>query len=316
MFSVSLFSGIFLGWSLGANDAANLFGSAVSSGMIRFYKAALLAGIFVILGAVLGGRAGIETLESITSLDNKLDLAVLTSLAAAVTVTVMTLLRLPVSTSQAVVGSLLGLGILQQELNLQALAKVVACWVGTPLGGMFFSIVLYTILGKFYNRSRLSLFQMDHVVRVLLVLAGCFCAYALGANNVANVTAVFVGAGNLDIFSATLVGGTSIALGILTLSRGVMKTVGKELVRLNPFSALIVILSEAITVQIYTWVGVPVSTSQAVIGAVLGIGILKGAQTIKKKTLLSIVAAWVITPAVSCLVFFLFYFLSHLRFVP
>jgi len=79
-----LLGGIFLGWSLGANDAANLFGSAVSSHMIRFWKAALLASLFVVLGAVLQGGRGIETLQGLSPLD--LELAILTSLAAAATV--------------------------------------------------------------------------------------------------------------------------------------------------------------------------------------------------------------------------------------
>lgn len=308
-----LFGGIFLGWSLGANDAANLFGSAVSSGMVRFWRAALLASIFVILGALLQGRAGIETLEGLAPLDLKL--AILTSVSAALTVSIMTFLRLPVSTSQAVVGAIFGAGLLQHQLHVQGFVKVVACWIGTPLGGMFFSVVLYFLLGMLYNRATHNLFRMDHIIRIALVVAGCYCSYALGANNVANVTAVFVGAGNLDILSATLVGGASIALGILTFSRGVMQTVGKDLVSLDPFSALIVLLSEALTVQVYTWIGVPVSTSQAVIGAVLGIGLLKGMQTIKRKTMISIALAWFVTPAVSCLFFFLLHFLSHLEYV-
>lgn len=308
-----LFGGIFLGWSLGANDAANLFGSAVSSGMLRFWRAALLASIFVILGALLQGRAGIETLEGLAPLDLKL--AILTSVSAALTVSIMTFLRLPVSTSQAVVGAIFGAGLLQHQLHVQGFVKVVACWIGTPLGGMFFSVVLYFLMGVLYNRATHNLFRMDHIIRIALVAAGCYCSYALGANNVANVTAVFVGAGNLDILSATLVGGASIALGILTFSRGVMQTVGKDLVSLDPFSALIVLLSEALTVQVYTWIGVPVSTSQAVIGAVLGIGLLKGMQTIKRKTMISIALAWFVTPAVSCLFFFLLHFLSHLEYV-
>lgn len=310
----SLFGGIFLGWSLGANDAANLFGSAVSSGMIRFWRAAVLASCFVILGALLQGRAGIETLQGLTRLD--LHLAILASISAALAVTVMTSLNLPVSTSQAVVGSILGVGILQQDLYLQGLAKVVICWVGTPLGGIFFSIVLYLLLGALYNHAPFNLLQMDQLVRVALVIAGCACSYALGANNVANVTAVFVDAGRLDILSATLVGGASIALGILTFSRGVMKTVGSSLVRLDPFSALVVLLAEALTVQVYTWIGVPVSTSQAVIGAVLGIGLLKGMQTIQRRTLASILLGWFVTPAVSCFFLFILYFFSHLRYVP
>ncbi len=128
------------------------------------------------------------------------------------------------------------------------------------------------------------------------MIAGCYSAYALGSNNVANVTAVFVGAGRLDIFAATLVGGLSIAFGILTFSRGVMETVGKNLVALDPYCALVVVLSGALAVHVYTWVGVPVSSSQAVVGAVLGIGILKGTQTIRIKTLFSILLGLVRDP--------------------
>jgi PiT family inorganic phosphate transporter len=309
-----LLGGIFLGWSLGANDAANLFGSAVCCHMIRFWKAAFLASVFVVLGALLQGGHGIETLKALSPLD--LQLAVLTSVAAAVTVTSMTLLRLPVSTSQAVVGAIVGAGLMQHQLYLQGLVKVVICWVGTPLAGIVFSLVLYPLLGWIYNRSPYNLFQMDQFTRIGLVVAGCYSAFALGSNNVANVTAVFVGAGRLDVFSATLIGGLSIALGILTFSRGVMQTVGKDLVPLDPYSALVVVLSGALAVHVYTWIGVPVSSSQAVVGAVIGIGILKGSQTIRKKTLLSILLAWFITPLTGCLYFFLFYFLSHLRYVP
>jgi len=310
----SLLSGVLLGWSLGANDAANLFGSAVCSGMIRFWRAALLASCFVVLGAVLEGRTGIQTLESLTPLD--LRLAVLSSLSAAVTVTFMTLLRLPVSTSQAVVGSIVGAGLLQNDLYLGGLSKVVLCWFGTPLGGILFAVALYPFLALLYNRCPYNLFRMDKVVRIALVVAGCCCSFALGANNVANVTAVFVGAGQLDVYSATLVGGASIAFGILTFSRGVMKTVGRDLVVLDPFCALIVILAESLTVQVYALVGVPVSTSQAVIGSVLGIGILKGVQTIQRRTLLSILLGWFVTPMAGFLLFFAFSFLSHLRYVP
>jgi PiT family inorganic phosphate transporter len=309
-----LLGGVFLGWSLGANDAANLFGSAVSSHMIRFWKAALLASLFVILGAVLEGGRGIETLQSLSPMD--LEMAVITSVAAAATVTGMTLLRLPVSTSQAVVGAIVGAGLLQHQLHLQGLVKVAICWVGTPLAGILFAVLIYASLRWAYNRAPYNLFQMDQIVRIGLVIAGCYSAYALGSNNVANVTAVFVGAGRLDIFTATLVGGMSIALGITTFSRGVMETVGKNLVALDPYCALVVVLSGALAVHVYTWVGVPVSSSQAVVGAVLGVGILKGTQTIRLKTLFSILLAWFVTPLAGCLFFLLLYFVSHLRFVP
>jgi PiT family inorganic phosphate transporter len=311
---LSLLGGIFLGWSLGANDASNAFGSAVASKMIRFWTAAVLAALFVLLGSVLEGRAGIETLQGLTQLTLKK--AAVASVAAALTVTLMTLLGLPVSTSQAVVGAILGIGFLNRQLDFSGLSKVFACWLGTPVGGLIIAVIVYKLLSTAMNRTDIDLFQTDILLRIALIVAGSYAAYALGANNVANVTAVFVGAGQISVLAATLIGGLSIALGILTFSRPVMETVGKKLVRLDPFSALIVVLAEAITVHLFTFVGVPVSTSQAVVGAVLGVGIVKGINTVSRRTLLNILIGWFLTPAVSCLMAVVLYIAVHLRYLP
>ena len=311
---LSLLGGIFLGWSLGANDASNAFGSAVSSRMVKFWTAAILASIFVILGALLEGRAGIETLQGLTEMTLKM--AVVSSVAAAVTVTIMTVLGLPVSTSQAVVGAIFGIGVVNKQLNIAGLGKVVACWFGTPVGGLLIAIVFYRLLAAFYNRSKIDLFDSDILLRLSLIVAGSYAAYALGANNVANVTAVFVAAGQLTVFTAALLGGLSIALGILTFSRRVMETVGTKLVRLDPFSALVVVLAEGLTVHFYTLVGVPVSTSQAVVGAILGVGIVKGVNTVSRRTLTNISIGWFLTPAVACFIALALYFAVNLHFIP
>lgn len=311
---LSLLGGVFLGWSLGANDASNVFGSAVASRMLKFWTAAVLASVFVLLGALLQGQAGIETLKGLTQFT--LEQAVVSSVAAATTVTIMTILGLPVSTSQAVVGAILGIGILNQQLNLAGLGKVVACWFGTPVGAVVIAVIIYKVLAAFYNNLKINLFQSDMLIRLSLIVAGSYGSYALGANNVANVTAVFVGAGHLSVFSAALIGGLSIGLGILTLSKRVMETVGKKLVRLDPFSALVVLLAEAITVHIYTFIGVPVSTSQAVVGAVLGVGIVKGISTVSGRTLVNILTAWLLTPAVAGFIATALDFIIHLQYVP
>jgi len=310
----SLLGGVFLGWSLGANDAANAFGSAVSSRMIKFWAAALLAALFVLLGALFEGRAGIETLRGLTSLTLKQ--AVVSSVSAALTVTIMTLLKLPVSTSQAVVGAILGMGFYNRAIDLSGLGKVVVCWFGTPIGGLVIAALLYKLMGTFYNRARIDVFGSDILLRTALVIVGSYAAYALGANNVANVTAVFVGAGTLSIFAAALIGGLSIGFGILTGSRRVMETVGRRLVRLDPFSALVVVLSEGITVHLYTKVGVPVSTSQALIGAVIGVGLIKGIKTVSRRTLRNILMGWFLTPVVACFIAAALYFALSLQYVP
>lgn len=290
-------SGVFLGWSLGSNDASNVFGTAVASRMVRFWTAALLCSFFVILGAMLEGSEGIETYQKLSPMTP--NLAFLVGLSAGTTVTLMSFLRLPVSTSQAVVGALVLIGITQSSLDTSSLVKVVLCWVGTPIGAALVSIILYFACGKLMNALHPTLFQYDRYLRYLLVIGGSYGAYALGANNVANVTGPFVGPDMLSPTAACAIGSAAIALGVLTYSRRVMLTVGKDLVRLDAFTAFIAIFAEAVTVHIYANIGVPVSTSQAVVGAVLGLGIVKGMQTINKATLAKIIFGWIGTPSIS-----------------
>ena len=296
-----LISGIFLGWSLGANDSANVFGTAVASRVIKFSVAATITAIFVIAGAVLQGTRGMHTLGNLTSQD--LNSAFISSLAAALTVTVMTYLSLPVSTSQAVVGAILGIGFtLQQNINWGSLQKVVLCWVGTPIGAMLIAFFLYKLFQYILGKVKVNLLFLNTFIKWGLLLSGAYGAYALGANNVANVTGVFAEAGLITVRWATIIGGMSIALGSVTYSKRVMLTVGGGLVKLDGFSAFVAVLSEAITVHIYAEIGVPVSTSQAIIGAVLGIGMAVGSRSVNNRTLINIVLGWLSTPLIAGIV--------------
>jgi PiT family inorganic phosphate transporter len=290
-------AGVFLGWGLGANDASNVFGTAVASRMIKFWTAAILCSVFVMAGALLEGREGIDTYTKLSPLTP--NLAFVVSMAAALTVALMSYWRLPVSTSQAVVGALVLVGLLQQNLDPSSLIKVLICWVATPLGAAVVTVVLYYTVGKLLNLLFPSLFFYDRGLRWSLIIAGSYGAYALGANNVANVTGPFCYPGGLTPFWATLIGSAAIALGVITYSRRVMMTVGSGLVRLDAFTAFIAILAEAVTVHAFAVIGVPVSTSQAIVGAILGIGILKGAQTINTRTLWRVAFGWIGTPAIS-----------------
>ena len=333
MFSLfQYFGGVFLGWSLGANDSANVFGTAVSSRMVSYKVAIWLTALFVIIGALLQGEAGIRTLSEdlkqkreITSTSASVQskasttskatkIAIIASFAAALTVTIMTLMKIPVSTSQAVVGAIIGIGMMEHNVNLKGLGKVVACWIGTPIGGALFTLFFYWFFKKIIDKWQPSIFIYDPVMRGLLIICGCYGAYALGANNVANVSAVFVGKDMLTVKQATLFGAISIAFGALTYSKAVMMTVGKGIVKLDAFSAFVCVLAHAVTVHIYAIIGVPVSTSQAIVGAILGIGIIKGGQTVNFKTLRNVAAGWAATPFVAGIFSALGYFISYLHY--
>ena len=290
-------SGLFLGWSLGTNDSANVFGTAVATKMIRYRTAIVLCSIFIILGAWFEGAAGFHRLSGLVS--QTPDEVFICALGAALTVTFMSYFGLPVSTSQATVGCIIGVGLGSgKTVDISGLGKVVACWIGTPIGGIFLAMFLYKLTTWIISLMDLTFFQVDRFIRWGLIFSGIYGSYALGANNVANVTGVYVGAGVLTVEQAALLGGLSIAIGVLTYSKNVMLTVGKSLIPLNGVGAFVAILAHAIVVHFYAIVGVPVSTSQAIVGSVIGVGIING-RRVRMKTFTKVLQAWLMTPVIA-----------------
>ncbi len=322
-------SGLFLGWSLGANDAANIFGTAVGSRMLRFKTAAMIASVFVVIGAVVGGHGTSDTLGRLGAV-NALSGSFTVALAAGLTVFWMTRLSLPVSTSQAIVGAIIGWNLFSgSPTDGATLGQIVATWVICPIIAGTLSAALFFGFRGVLSRARVHLLQIDRWTRAALVLVGAFGAYSLGANNIANVVGVFVPArpfGDVEVFGSItlsgtqlvfLLGGLAIAVGIFTYSKKVMDTVGTSLVRISPEAALVVVLTQAIVLFIFASEGlrqwligrglppiplVPVSSSQAVVGAVIGIALVRGVRELDWKMLGGIALGWVATPLVAVLI--------------
>ena len=290
--------GLFLGWTVGANDAANVFGTAVASRIVSFKKASILCGLTVILGAMLQGSGGIETLSGLT--EQTVATAMIVTIAAAITATIMTYLRLPISTSQAVVGAILGVGLSQGRTDYSGLIKIVICWIGTPIGSMMIACIVYKLLSNFIRIVPMSMLTRDKMLWGSLVVVGTYGSYALGSNNVANSTGIFSGVfPGVSDNQLALIGGIAIAIGVLTYSKRVMMAVGAGIIRLDAFAALVAVLSMSITVHVFAIVGVPVSTSQGIVGAIIGIGFIRGASAINHEVLRNIGLGWVFTPIIS-----------------
>ncbi|MEJ5347313.1 MAG: inorganic phosphate transporter [Desulfosoma sp.] len=289
-----IFGGLFLGWSLGANHCANIFGTAVASGLLRFSQALWLTAAYVVLGAVVEGTKCVSTYAKLAYVHA--DTAFILTSSTAVTMTALTRAGVPASTSQALVGAILGWSLLNSSPDFSQLTKIVICWTLTPLSALIASSLLHRGLEKLVTVQIKSFSARNRFYFVAVLVTGCYAAYSLGANSVANVTGVYVTSGLLDLRLGALIGGLSIASGVLTYSGRVMMTVGKGIVPLDPFSAMVVVFAEAATLHLFTQVAVPVSSSQAVVGAVVGIGFVKGLQTINKRVVLKIGLGWVLTP--------------------
>ncbi|SHE97401.1 inorganic phosphate transporter, PiT family [Marinitoga hydrogenitolerans DSM 16785] len=304
-----LLPAVFFGWSLGANDAANIFGTAVSNRIVRYRVATIISAIFILIGAIIGGAKGIETISNVTA--QSLISGSISVLSAAITMTIMTYLGVPVSSSQAIVGSIMAVGLIEGGVNWGIILKLVLAWIGTPIGGMIFGYISYKFLSIPFNKIK-SIYAKERVVQIATLIIGAYGAYSLGANNVANITGVF--ASTIGVPMAALVGGLAISFGVLTYSYKVMMTVGTQIIELDYFSAAIAVLGESITVWIYALLGIPVSTSQAIVGAVIGAGYARGSRLTNKKVLLKILSAWVNTPISAGLITALIYFVLKVIF--
>jgi len=140
---IFLSSGLFLGWSLGANDAANVFGTAVGSRMIRFTTAAIICSVFIILGAVFSGAGAAHGLGELGNL-NALPGAFVAAFCAALTVYWMTVAQLPVSTTHAVVGAIIGWNWFSGSItDLTSLTTIMSTWIASPVLAAIFSALLY-----------------------------------------------------------------------------------------------------------------------------------------------------------------------------
>ena len=292
-----------MGWGLGSNDAANIFGTGVAARVLTYRTATILISIFVVVGALSEGYKSMDIVGEMSTMSNTA--AFIAAFSAGLCVAVFSYLSLPVATSQAIMGAVLGIGLISGIPDFTRMYKVLLCWIFTPIGAMVIGRVLYPVLGNALQKVLSDLQLRNIFIRWALLFAGCYGAYSLGANNVANVTGVYVGSGLLTPLQAALIGSLSIASGVLTYSKKVMDTVGKKIVELDGFSAFVSTFSAAITVHVFTQVGVPVSTSQAIVGGVTGVGLVKGVRTVSRRTLIEIAVGWVSTPLSSGVIAYL-----------
>ena len=297
-------SGVLLGWSLGANDSANIFGTGVATGTVKYRTAILLTAFFVLLGSILEGPKCMATVGELSPL---LPMhAFSCALAGAITMTILTALAIPASASQSIIGAVIGAGIMLGSADFSKFFKILICWLLTPISGAVVGFFLHRLLEYILNLTIKRMTHRNLLYSVGIVLAGCYGAYSLGSNNVANVTGVYVGAGIFSAETAAVIGGLSIASGVLTYSKRVMITVGKGIAPLDPFSALVTVLATAFTLHVFTQIGVPVSSSQAVVGAVVGVGIVGDARTVSLRVLTKIAIGWLLTPVVAGLLAWIF----------
>jgi len=318
---VALAAGFYVGWNIGANDAANAVGAPVGGRVISYRQAISILILFVLLGAVLEGWKVMETvgsgiLFSKSGAGNPLkalpEIAVVALFAAGVWVTTATTFELPVSTSQSIVGSVIGAGLLLSYRNPAAapdtavrfgvLKDIGIAWILAPVATAIFAYLIYNVMSQILRRIGSAL-TLNRIFGALTIGVGAFLAYTLGTNDAgAAMGLVLAVAGDNSFLSVNMIalfGGLALAVGAITYSRKVMYTVGSGITKLDPLTAFSAQFGAAFIVWNFNQFGIPVSTTQAIIGGIAGAGLVKGTAAVSKGKLGEIGVAWVLTPTVA-----------------
>ncbi len=300
-----LLMGLAVGWSIGANDAANSLGTAVGSKVLTLRQAIILIVIFGFLGAYLQGAYVTKTIgKGIVPLDQlekqaAMYVALIASFAACVWVVLATYWKIPISTSHSIVGAVAGSGLaIGAPVKWKMLLDIFICWIFTPIGAAVLGYIFFRVLQNLFYRFLPRKF-IKPIVFFLVIASGCYVAYTWGANDVANSVGVISGVGVLSQKASVIFGGLAIVVGIMTWGYKVIETVGSEITRLLPIMALSAQLASAVNVHLYTVFGIPVSTSHSIVGAICGVGLVRGIRVLNFRIMKDMIICWMATPFIS-----------------
>jgi PiT family inorganic phosphate transporter len=300
-----------VGWSIGANDAANSLGPAVGSKVLNLRQAIVLIAIFGFLGASLQGSYVVKTIGkgivpiNLLPKDIALYLALVATFSACCWVVLATYWKMPISTSHSIVGAVAGAGLaIGAPVRWRVLLDIFICWIFTPIGAAVLGYVFYIVFKNVFYRI-IPRRYLKVSFAILIILSGCYVAYSWGANDVANATGVISGAGVLTPLTSIIFGGLAIVLGIMTWGYKVIETIGSEITSLLPIMAFSAQLASAINVHIYTIFGIPVSTSHSIVGAIFGVGLVRGIRVVNVRVMREIIICWLATPFITGVISFL-----------
>jgi PiT family inorganic phosphate transporter len=164
---------------------------------------------------------------------------------------------------------------------------------------------------------------VERIFGVLMVVTACSMAFAHGSNDVANATgpvAAIISIAQSGVVGQTsplsvwilLLGGIGIVLGLATFGRHVIATVGGGITDLTPSRGFATELAAAATVVVASATGMPVSTTQTLVGAILGVGMARGIAAINMQVVRDIFLSWVITVPAGALLSMLFFYCIEL----
>ncbi|ADV09309.1 inorganic phosphate transporter [Mesorhizobium sp. M7A.F.Ca.CA.001.09.2.1] len=305
---------LFFDFLNGLHDAANSIATIVSTRVLRPQYAVLWAAFFNFIAFMFFGLHVAETVgKGIVDVSIVTPAVIFAALVGAIVWNIVTWIAgIPSSSSHALIGGLVGAGVAKAGVGAivwTGLGKTVAAIVLSPATGFILALVLVLVVSWLFVRQ--TPFAVDSTFRVMQFFSASLYSLGHGGNDAQKTMGIIA----VLLYSQGMLGATfyvplwvvltcqsALALGTLFGGWRIVHTMGSKITRLNPMQGFCAETGGAITLFAATWLGVPVSTTHTITGAIIGVGAARRVSAVRWGIAGNIVIAWIVTLPATALI--------------
>ena len=303
----------------GLHDAANSIATIVSTRVLRPQYAVMWAAFFNFIAFLFFGLHVAETLgKGIIDPSIVSPLVIFAALMGAIIWNVVTwIFGIPSSSSHALIGGLVGAGLAKTGFDAvvwSGLIKTASAIFLSPAIGFFLALILVLTVSWLFVRQ--TPFAVDRTFRVMQFISASLYSLGHGGNDAQKTMGIIA----VLLYSQGYLGGefyvpfwvvitcqAAMALGTLMGGWRIVHTMGSKITRLNPMQGFCAETGGAITLFGATWLGIPVSTTHTITGAIIGVGAARRVTAVRWGIAGNIVVAWIVTLPSAAVISALFY---------
>jgi PiT family inorganic phosphate transporter len=306
-----------LGFDLmnGFHDGCNAVSTVIYTGALKPRFAIGLSAFFNFIGPLVMGVAVAETIGGVIKASDATAHLVIAALAGALLWDVLTWIwALPVSSSHALVGGLMGAGLAAlgtDGINWHKVLLVMGSLVVSPFLGIITGFVMMHLSRFVFSRRRLDLDKADAFYRHMQIVSSSWVSFSHGSNDATKVMGIIVlfiaSSHGLDVDEyvaqegfplwVILAAASAMAVGTYLSVRSfrLIRTLGEKITHLHPVNGFSAEAGGAMIIQMASFLGLPVSTTHIVTSSVTGTGLAGGLGSVSWKVFRAIFLAWVVT---------------------
>ncbi|MEA2070051.1 MAG: inorganic phosphate transporter [Asgard group archaeon] len=274
-----------LAFAIGANDET--YASIVGIKRVSVNVAVFLGAIIAFIGSLLFAPRICDTLQNDISTLNIADyhIVVVIFLAMATSLILASFFGLPISSTQAMIGAILGLTIIKQESiiwTFDGFGKIIFTWLISPIVGFVASFLLIKIVNKIMAQRIKGLQDYEKSSEIfgsslffMVIILGLSRSGNDLCNAIAPIVPLFQEEGRSLFYQylPIIIGGLSLGLGLIFIGRRVLQTLGNDVVKLTPETGFATQTASAIIIFIAVFFGIPISGTMVLVSSFVGAGI-------------------------------------------